>query len=164
MKKTIKNIVMALLCLNFWANAQTVPTKISGTVRDKDGRPIPGVNIKISEKATIIFTDKDGKFSFSADRPNGILTISSVGYQSANVPYGPKLTFEIVLKETSGSLDDVVVIAYGTTTKKLNTGAIGKISASEIALQPVSNPLSALQGRIPGLAITQKIVASMALD
>lgn len=145
---------MALLCLNFWANAQTVPTKISGTVRDKDGRPIPGVNIKISEKAKTIFTDKDGKFSFSADRPNGILTISSVGYHSANVPYGLKLTFEIVLKETEGSLDDVVVIAYGTTTKRLNTGSTAKISSEEISRQPVSNPLEALYGRVPGLVVT----------
>lgn len=122
---------MALLCLNFWANAQTVPTKISGTVRDKDG-----------------------KFSFSADRPNGILTISSVGYQTANIPFGPKFSFEVTLHETAGSLDDIVVIAYGTTTKRLNTGSTAKISSEEISRQPVSNPLEALYGRVPGLVVT----------
>ncbi|RZJ92093.1 MAG: SusC/RagA family TonB-linked outer membrane protein, partial [Chryseobacterium sp.] len=155
MKKTIKIVVMALLCLNFWAVAQTIPIKLSGTVRDKAGKPIPGATIKTSEKERTTFTDKEGKFSLTIDKADGMLTISSIGHQTVNTPYGPKLTLDIILNETAGSLDDVVVIAYGTTTKKLNTGAIGKVSASEIALQPVSNPLSALQGRIPGLAITQ---------
>jgi len=154
MKKTIKIVVMALLCLNFWAVAQTIPIKLSGTVRDKAGKPIPGATIKASEKERTTFTDKEGKFSLTIDKADGILTISGVGYQTANIPFGPKFSFEVTLHESAGSLDDVVVIAYGTTTKRLNTGSTAKISSEEISRQPVSNPLQALYGRVPGLVVT----------
>lgn len=145
---------MALLCLNFKTNAQTTPIKLSGIISDNTGKPIPGATIKIAEKEKVSFSDKEGKFSFTTDSPNGTLTISNVGYQTINITYGPKSFFEIILKETAGSLDDVVVIAYGTTTKRLNTGSTAKISSEEISKQPVSNPLEVLYGRVPGLVVT----------
>lgn len=87
------------------------------------------------------------------------LIISATGYDSetvaiSTIPF-PERAFTITLKRKITLLDEAMVIAYGTTTRRLNTGSVGKISAEEINRQPVANPLAALQGRVPGLLVTQ---------
>lgn len=146
---------MAVLCLNFSAMSQSVPIQITGTVFDKMGKPIVGANLGIPLSKAFAATDKDGRFTIRADQSTGELLVSSIGYKTTKITYSSKSNFQIILEESTGSLDEVVVIAYGKTTRRLNTGSVGQVSAAEIALQPVSNPLSALQGRIAGLSITQ---------
>ena len=146
---------MAVLCLNFQAMSQSVPIQITGTVLDKLGKPIAGANVGIPLSKAFAATDSYGKFTIRADQSPGELMVSSIGYKTTKIAYGPKPNLQIILEESTGSLDEVVVIAYGKTTRRLNTGSVGQVSAAEIALQPVSNLLSALQGRVAGLSITQ---------
>lgn len=146
---------MAVLCLNFQVMSQSVPIQITGTVLDKLGKPIAGANVGIPLSKAFAATDSYGKFTIRADQSTGELMVSSIGYKTTKIAYGPKPNLQIILEESTGSLDEVVVIAYGKTTRRLNTGSVGQVSAAEIALQPVSNPLSALQGRVAGLSITQ---------
>ncbi len=146
---------MAVLCLNFSAKSQSIPIQITGTVLDKMGKPIVGANVGNPLSKAFAATDSDGKFTIRTDQSKGELLVSNIGYKTTKIAYGPKSNLQIILEESTGSLDEVVVIAYGKTTRRLNTGSVGQVSAAEIALQPVSNPLSALQGRVAGLSITQ---------
>ncbi len=146
---------MAVLCLNFSAKSQSVPIQITGIVLDKMGKPIVGANVGNPLSKAFAATDSDGKFTIRTDQSTGELLVSNIGYKTTKIAYGPKSNLQIILEESAGSLDEVVVIAYGKTTRRLNTGSVGQVSAAEIGLQPVSNPLSALQGRVAGLSITQ---------
>jgi TonB-dependent SusC/RagA subfamily outer membrane receptor len=84
-----------------------------------------------------------------------VLLVSSIGYRSQEVPVDGKNFLEIRLSMVVSPLDETVVVAYGTTTQRLNTGNVGRLQAKEIEMQPVSNVLAALEGRIPGVLITQ---------
>src|SRR5690606_19817600 len=83
-----------------------------------------------------------------------ILEIRVIGYQTRSIKVTGKSILVALPLDVQG-LDETVVIAYGTTTKRFNTGNIGSVKAEEIARQPVNNPLLALQGRVPGLFIEQ---------
>ncbi len=109
--------------------------------------------VKNSNKGVV--TDVNGQFSIDAE-PGSSLLISSIGYNSQEIRISAnQSSLNISMAVTTSPLDEVQIIAYGTTSQRLSTGSTSKISAEEIAKQPVSNPLSALQGRVPGLLITQ---------
>src|SRR5690606_434791 len=136
---------------------------VTGLVRDAKGRPLEGVNIVIKGTKRGTTTDHTGHFSINA--PEGsVLVISGVGYETQEV----KLTSASVLVSLNISqteLDETQVIAYGTESKRFSIGAVSTVSAGDIARQPVSNPLLALQGRAPGLAVngTNGVPGSTAL-
>lgn len=128
---------------------------VQGTVNDQQGRAIPGVNILIKGTARGTTTNIQGRYSLEASSGD-TLVFSYVGYKSTELPVGNRNSIDVVLEEDITSLDEVVINAgYYQTTEKLKTGSIGKITATEIASQPVSNPLATLQGRIPGLEVQQ---------
>lgn len=127
---------------------------ITGKVTDGAGNPIPGATILIKGTRDGATTNSEGRFSLPNVKFNAELIVSSIGYEKKTVQIkGQNITVE--LKAVVNDLDETVVIAYGTTTKRFNTGNVSKVSASEIEKQPVNNPLLTLQGRIPGLEITQ---------
>lgn len=152
-------MVLAVLCLNFKLKAQNnaqPPTKnITGKVTDEQGQPLPGATVKIQNESTTGITGKDGKFTLSQAPLNGTLTVSFIGFQTANIPIMSNSTNDIViqLKAAANSLNEVQVIGYGTTTKKLNTGSVSTINATDIENQPVTNVLSALSGRAAGVFV-----------
>jgi hypothetical protein len=83
------------------------------------------------------------------------LVVSHVQYETAILSLNGKSVVIATMQIKISPLDETVVIAYGTTTKRFNTGNVASVNASDIEKQPVNNPLLALQGRIPGMAITQ---------
>ncbi|MBO9727321.1 MAG: SusC/RagA family TonB-linked outer membrane protein [Chitinophaga sp.] len=127
---------------------------VSGRVTDQAGNPLPGVSVtlKYSNKGAI--TNDDGRFSFPNADKGEIAIFRSIGFLSKEMPIKNN-TLLIQLAPYIGKLDETVVIAYGTTTKRKNTGNVGTIKAADIEKQPVNNPILALQGRIPGIFITQ---------
>lgn len=158
MKKTIIFIVMAMLCLFFRVVAQqnVIPTNhiITGSVTDEQGKPLPGATVKLKDKLVAVTTDADGKFAFNTDVIKGTLLISFIGYQPAEINFNQSASnLNIQLKINSGSLSEVQVIGYGTTTKRFNTGSVSSINAADIAKQPVTNVLSALEGRAAGVFV-----------
>ncbi len=128
---------------------------ISGRITNEQGEPLEGVTIAIKGTNKATATNDKGEFVLKDAEPNSIIIISSVGFQTQEVRLQGRTTVFIQLKMVINSLDETVVIAYGITTKRLNTGSISKVSGGDISNQPVSNPLAALQGRVPGLVITQ---------
>jgi TonB-dependent starch-binding outer membrane protein SusC len=132
----------------------TVPP-IAGIVRSSDGQPIAGANITVKGTKRGSTTNADGNFTINANN-NDILIISSIGYNQKEVKINGENIGEIYLIIANAELQEVVVNkGYYTQSKKFNTGNVSTVKAADIATQPVSNPLGALQGRVPGLYITQ---------
>ena len=154
MKKTIIYIVLATLCPFFRLSAQTT-VQISGrVVTANDGKPLPGATINIKNSGTSVQSARNGTFTILSATTDGTLLIRYTGYQNQEITYSGSLKkLEIKMKESSDTFDDIQIIGYGKTTRRLNTGSISSISAKQIEAQPVTNVLSALSGRMPGVFI-----------
>ncbi|MDH7459846.1 SusC/RagA family TonB-linked outer membrane protein [Chitinophagaceae bacterium 26-R-25] len=127
---------------------------VTGRVVNEKGEGLPGATLQIKGTQTIVNTNDQGYFAIDQIAKGTMLIISSIGYQPEEIKVNG-VSLSHVLKTAVTSLDETVVIAYGTTTRRLNTGAVGRLTASDISKQPVSNPIGALEGRITGLQITQ---------
>ncbi|MFY0254156.1 SusC/RagA family TonB-linked outer membrane protein [Chitinophaga sp. 30R24] len=131
----------------------SVPTNIiTGRVTDISGNSIPGATVRIKGTNIGTTTDPDGKFRIPYLSKGEIVTISSIGFSSKDVPVNDK-NIITQLNPFINTLDETVVIAYGTTTKRMNTSNTSTLKGSEFETQPISNPLLALQGRVPGIYI-----------
>ncbi len=129
--------------------------KVRGVVLTEAGVPVQGANVTIkqTEKGTI--TNARGEFELSAAPVGGVLVFSYVGYAPQNFTVKDGSEIRIYMKVAQNELDKAVVQAYGTTTQRLTTSDIGKVTAEEIERQPVMNPLLALQGKVAGLDVNQ---------
>lgn len=127
---------------------------VKGIVVDDAGIPIIGANIMVRGTTNGTITDMDGNFSLTVEE-NAVLEVSYIGYVNYELRVGSQDTYSIVLKEDSQSLDEVVVIGYGTTKRKDFTGSVSsvKMENSPIALASNSNALEALKGSVTGLDI-----------
>ncbi|TLV03940.1 SusC/RagA family TonB-linked outer membrane protein [Dyadobacter luticola] len=133
---------------------------IKGKVADKKGEGLPGVNviIKGSERGTT--TDVNGTFSIDVPGESAILIFSYVGYVTAELNVGSKSQIDVVLQEDSKSLDELVVIGYGTAKKSDLTGSIARIDATTFQSQPMTQLTDMLTGTVAGLQTTQSTSAA----
>ncbi|HVX50713.1 MAG TPA: SusC/RagA family TonB-linked outer membrane protein, partial [Chitinophagaceae bacterium] len=128
----------------------------TGTVFDKMNMPVASATVNLQHSGIYTLTDSVGNFSIILNKQTDTLLISHVGYKPVLIAAGKaKKPLIIILTDEVNPLNEVVVIGYGTTTRKLNTGSTANITADEIEKQPVANPLAAMAGRIPGLTVTQ---------
>lgn len=127
---------------------------ITGKVINEQNEPVVGATVAVEGTAMAMATDSKGEFGFSNLKVNDVLHISSIGYHSIEIPIDGRTYVVITLQTSVATLDETIIKGYYTTTKRLNTGSVSKVTAEEIATQPVSNPLAALQGRVPGLVVT----------
>lgn len=127
---------------------------VTGTVKDEQGQPIPGVSVKGKNQQLVVSTDNNGRFSFPAAGKTVYLVFTYIGFAAQEYKAEAGQEISVTMRPEVGTLDAVVVVGYGTTTKRNNTGAVSSVSAAAIGSQPVSNPLAALQGRVAGLDIT----------
>jgi TonB-linked SusC/RagA family outer membrane protein len=131
---------------------------LEGKVVDENGQYIPGVTIRVKgEEEAQTITDEQGRFKMQiTDVENALLQFSYVGYMTNEIPAkGLTTPVSVIMATSSSDLDEVQILAYGTTTKRLSTGNITTITAAQIANRPVSNVLQALQNQVPGLFIQQ---------
>lgn len=134
------------------AEQQQETKKVTGVIKDTNGDPIIGANIVVKGTTNGTISDIDGNFSLEAN-PVSILQISFIGYSSQEVTLDGKTNLDIVLIEDLLSLDEVVVVGYGTVKKRDLTGSVGSINSSKISEVPVTNAAQALQGRVSGVLI-----------
>jgi TonB-linked SusC/RagA family outer membrane protein len=127
---------------------------IIGRVTDNEGVPLPGATILLDGTKQGTTTDNAGYFRFNEIKENAVLFVSLVGYNKEVININGKQNIAVSLKKSVENLDEKVVIGYGTVSKRLNTGNTSSITGKEIAQQPVPNPLSTLQGRMPGVFVT----------
>ncbi len=129
--------------------------EIEGNVVNKGNEPLAGASIVIKRTGKGIQTDAAGRFILKNVLQQDVLIISFTGYKQKAVPIANETNFYIILDIAEDELDAAIVQAYGTTTRRLTTGNITKITAAEIERQPVMNPLLALQGKVAGLDVKQ---------
>lgn len=130
--------------------------EVRGTVLDSASHPLSGVSVTVKDLPNIgTTTDINGKFILNVPNENAILVFSMVGYASQEIPVKGKEIFNIQLKSSSGSLDDVVVVAYGKQRKRDVIGSVTTITPSELKV-PSSNLTTALAGRLAGIIAYQR--------
>ena len=142
--------VLMLLSLTAYAQERTV----TGKVYDAAGEPIIGASVVIQGTTQGTITDIDGAFQLKV-QPSQTLVVSFLGYKDVILPVGNKNDFKITLEEDSKKLDEVVVVGYATQKKVNLTGSVASVSAKDIQDIPVANTATLLQGRLPGLVLTQ---------
>lgn len=128
---------------------------INGKVTSQEsGESIPGVNILIKGTTIGTVTDVNGKYTLNAPE-DGILVFSFIGYKSEEVPVNSRSVIDIAMTTDIQSLQEVVVVGYGTQKKTDVTGAISSVSAEQIAERPVTNVTEALAGQMAGVQVQQ---------
>lgn len=134
-----------------WAQSHTVSGKVTSS---EDGGPIPGVNIIVKNTVTGAVTDVDGNYSINVQQ-DAVLVFSSIGYATREEPVAGRSVIDLVLEIDIQSLEEVVVVGYGSQLKKEVTGAVQTVSAKDLADIPVSQLNQKLQGRLAGVQINQ---------
>lgn len=130
-----------------------VVAPITGRITSSTGEPIAGVSVTVKGTTSGTSTDAEGNFSITV--PDGAtLVISSVGFVTQEIkPASGQTAINITLEPTTNSMDEVVVIGYGTASKRDLTGSIVKVEGKEVADKPNTNPVASLQAKVPGLSI-----------
>ena len=127
---------------------------VTGRITDEDLNPIPGANILIKGTTLGTTTDTEGKFSLSVPDANSVLVITFIGYMTQEVAVGNQTEINVSLKADVQQLSEVVVVGYGTQKRSSLTGSVATVNSKEVTALPVSNVASALQGRVPGVMVT----------
>jgi TonB-linked SusC/RagA family outer membrane protein len=151
---TLKNL-FTIFCLVFFALQVEAAQRVSGQVTDETGVGMPGVNVTQKGTTTGAITDVAGKFSLNVENGNSILVFSFVGYTSQEVVVGTQSIINLALQPDQSTLDEIVVVGYGTQKKVTVTGAVSAIKGADIIKSPAVDLSNSLAGRLPGLVVIQ---------
>jgi TonB-linked SusC/RagA family outer membrane protein len=128
---------------------------VTGTVRDQNGEPIPGATVSVPGTNLGTATDMNGKYSITV--PEGVnLVFSFIGFESQTISLGNQRILDVTLVEATSSLQEVVVVGYGTQQKVNLTGAVGVANSERLQNRPIANVAEGLQGVIPNLNIAPR--------
>lgn len=129
--------------------------KVSGVITDQQtGEAIPYAALVIKENNTLrSISDEQGKYTIEADNGSQTITVMYTGYATVDMPINNRGVINIQMSIESTLLEEVMVVAYGTTTRASFTGSAGKIDSKELELRPVTNISDALSGTTPGVMI-----------
>ncbi len=135
-------------------NVKVLDESVTGTVYASDSdAPIEGVTVLVKGTTTGTYTDGEGKFSVNVPDLNSTLVLSYVGYSTLEIPLEGRSNITVTLQQDITSLDEVVVVGYGTQRKRDITAAIASVDSREIAEIPVASTVQSLQGRVAGVDI-----------
>ncbi len=142
------------LVTSFGMFAQT--RTLTGVVRDANGAPLIAAGVVVSGTTQGTVTNPDGSFTLQVPSGPVVLEVSSLGYVTKQVEVAPgERRITVVLDDDSLSLTETVVIGYGTMRRRDLTGSISHVKTEELTAYPVTDPVYALQGRVPGVVISQ---------
>lgn len=154
----MKKLCLFIACLVFvstnYIQAQNV--QITGTVTSaEDGLPVPGVSVQVKGTTIGVATNVDGKYTLAVPTTSTTLLYSFIGYKVQEVEIAGRNVIDIVLEPDALSLDEVVVVGYGTAIKRELTGSIVKVETKEMAQMPTHSFETAIQGRASGVFVEQ---------
>lgn len=129
-------------------------TTVTGTILDEHGETLIGVSVLEKGTTNGTTTNLDGHFSLQVS-PKAVLIISYIGYKTQTITIGNSLTLKISLEPDTQSLDEVVVIGYGTVKKRDLTGSVASMKAKDMVSMPTSNAMEAIQGKVAGVDIVR---------
>ena len=145
---------LCILCLTgVTSYGQTGKRDVSGTVLDTQNLPLIGITVLVEGTTNGTSTDIDGRYTLTGVAPSDVLIFSSIGYKTVSIPAGTNDVVNAVLEEDTSFLDEVVVIGYGTTTRKHVISSVSTVRQEAIANRPVGNIQQALQGAAANLVI-----------
>ncbi|UZH56067.1 TonB-dependent receptor [Salinimicrobium tongyeongense] len=152
-KHSWKSLLLTLaVIMTSAATAQNIT--VSGTVTDEMG-PLPGVTVLLQGTSRGVTTDFNGEYVIEDVPSNGVLVYSYVGFATQMVNINGQNEIDIVLQEDTEALEEVVVIGYGTQRREAVTGSVSSIGGEELRDIPSANISEALQGRLPGVELSQ---------
>lgn len=147
------NIARNALIINERRNIQNLTVK--GLVVDAQGMPLPSANIIEKGTSNGSLTDFDGNYSITVSEGNAILVISYVGFVTQEIAVDGRETIDVTLQADAAALDEVVVVGYGTSSKRDLTGAVATISTEKLQNKPVVSYQEALSGQMAGVQVQQ---------
>ena len=143
--------ICALFACAINAHAQSL---VQGTVTDETGESLPGVSVVVKGTTNGTVTDVNGKYSIQATSKD-ILSFTYVGMAEQDIKVAGQKTINVVMKDDVASLDEVIVVGYGTAKKQSLTGAVSAVKGDELLKAPATNVSSLLGGRLPGISSVQ---------
>lgn len=155
MKKIMPSLLTVMLIMLCSAALMAQDITITGVVKDNaSGIGMPGVSVSVKGTSTGMITDVDGKYTLGV--PSGAtLVFSFIGYETIEVAITNNTVVDVSLKESTQSLDEVVILGYGKTTKKEVTGAVTSIKAKDFNPGTFNDPMGLIQGKVAGLSISK---------
>jgi TonB-linked SusC/RagA family outer membrane protein len=152
MKKFLQ--VFVGCAMMFCATGALAQNDVTGIVKERSGVGMPGVSVSVKGTNTGAITDADGNFSVNATE-GSILVFSFIGYETVERTVTGATRIEVELKESSTVLDEVVMIGYGSTTKKEITGAVTSLKEKDFNTGTFNDPMGLIQGKVAGLSISK---------
>ena len=154
MNLQIRRAAMALL-LSVMCFAAYAQKTVTGTVKDATGEPMIGVSILVDGTTIGGITDFDGNFTIKDVPEKAVLKITYIGFKDQKISVAGKNSFNVTMEEDAASLDEVVVVGYGTMKKKDLTGAVANVKTEDLQKVAGANALAAMQAKVPGVDLQQ---------
>lgn len=152
----LKGTIILFLSFLFTGMLFSQERKVTGTIVDNTGSPLPAVNIIIKGTTSGTITDVDGNFSMTVPDNKSVLLITYIGYVNREITVGDQAHLDIHLEEDFTELSEVVVTGYGSQKKETLTGSVANISGNDVRKSPTPNVVTSLTGRLPGLTVSQR--------
>ena len=159
---SMRILFFSLTILFVCASSSYAQSTVNGVVIDATGLPLPGVSVTVKGSATGTTTDLNGQFTLNASK-SATLVLSYIGMITQEVKVNSRSMINVTLQEDINSLDEVVVVGYGTQKKIHLTGSISSVSSKELLKSTTSNVSQALVGKLPGL-ISQQATGAPGAD
>ncbi|MEO1653702.1 MAG: SusC/RagA family TonB-linked outer membrane protein, partial [Bacteroidota bacterium] len=155
--RSLSPVLQVTLCLLMFMGAHSVMAQqmtVSGTVKDANGEGVPGVSVYEKGTTNGTITDFNGKYSLKANRGATII-FQSMGYATQELVLGAQSTLDIIMKDDTETLDEVIVVGYGVQQKREVTGSIAKVEGAKILQTQTPSFEAALQGQAAGVQVIQ---------
>lgn len=151
--KTLLKVFLLILIFITGASGIYAQRTVTGKVIDTEKQPVVGANVVVKEANIGAITDVDGKFTINVPSSASILAISFIGYVTKEVEVGNIAVIDVTLENEATSLDEVVVVGYGTQKKTTVTGSVSTLNGSEVAATPVPNISQSIAGKMAGVSM-----------
>jgi TonB-linked SusC/RagA family outer membrane protein len=154
--RRLTRLALALLfCFLQIAAAYSQGKNVSGAVTSANGDALPGLSVMVKGTTTGAVTDLDGKYSVTVPNEEAILVFSYVGYATQEIIVGAQTSINVTMQEEATSLDEVVVVGYGTQQAKEVTGAVTSVKSENFNDGNINDPMQLIQGKVAGLSIAK---------
>ncbi len=153
-KRLLKAAVLPLMLAIYSISAYSQTKQITGSVKDSKGAGIAGASVVIKGSKGGTTTNTEGVFRLPVPEATKTLTVSAVGFTATDVDVSSTTTVDVTLVESNNSLNEVVVVGYGTARRRDITGSVASVTAKDFNRGQINTPEQLLQGKVPGLQIT----------
>lgn len=151
--KVFKQLLVGIFMIIAPVFAQAQTKTITGSVHDDKKESLPGVTVSIKGTKEGVITDFTGEYKIKASSKDQ-LVFTYMGYETATITVGDRTSINVTLKSSTSTLDEIVVIGYGTVKRKDLTGAVGSVNMADLNKTPIRSIDEALAGRVAGVQVT----------